>query len=206
LQNFEFLSLKQCQSELNQAGRDVARALARQSARARCTPPRRPSPLAPSRGRARTEALGVRARHVEPSTSPPSVRCLARRSVAASPTRACRPSVLVVLRSNGRHDARRRLEGASIPHCLFKRSPPSLASSTPPPRRHGRRRAELPRPSLLRSCDHSSVLPRLACCPAFQGTSPGCWPQWSPPAPSIGRARRRPSDLQFRPESTLGEP
>jgi hypothetical protein len=87
-------------------------------------------PLAPSRGRtpprgrARTEALEVRARHVEPSTSPPSVHCFTRRSVAASPTRARRPSVLAVLRCNGRHASRRRLGGAPSPHRLFKRPPP----------------------------------------------------------------------------------
>jgi hypothetical protein len=88
------------------------------------------------------------------------LHCLARRSVAASPARARRPSELAVLRSNGRHDARRRLEGAAIPHRLFKRHPSLLAGSTPPPRRHGRRRAELSRPSLLRSSDCSSVMPR----------------------------------------------
>jgi hypothetical protein len=46
----EFLSLEQGQSETISGQRDVARAPASQSARARRTPPRRPSPLAPSRG------------------------------------------------------------------------------------------------------------------------------------------------------------
>jgi hypothetical protein len=107
--------------------RDVAR---RARARACAAPTSASEPLAPSRGRtpprgrARTEALEVRARHVEPSTSPPSVHCFTRRSVAASPTRARRPSVLAVLRCNGRHASRRRLGGAPSPHRLFKRPPP----------------------------------------------------------------------------------
>jgi hypothetical protein len=56
------------------------------------------------------------------------------------------------------------------------------------------------RATVLVSCLGPMEAQRLVCCPAFQGTSPGCWPQRSPPASSAGRARRRPSDLQFRPE------
>jgi hypothetical protein len=104
LQNFEFLSLKLCQSERNQAGRDVARAPARQSACARRTPPRRLGrsrlPEAePSRGGGHSEAL-------RPAPTPRGARPIAGRQHHARPcgpsrcssVQARRPTLLAVPR------------------------------------------------------------------------------------------------------------
>jgi hypothetical protein len=176
LQNFEFLSLKQCQSERKQVGRDVARAPAHQSACARRTPPRRPSPSRlPEAARA---PRPLKSAHATWSPRPRRQPCTA---LPAGPS----PTPL-----------RERAAQVSSPYCgvmagtIHNEGLKALPSPTAylrglhpcsrvAPRRHTAMAAAGPscrappfsgRATIPVSCLGPIEAQKLTCCPAFQGT------------------------------------